>query len=194
MEFFSPKDAFVAEIFVSDKSHVKAGTLIIQLDSEEEEKQGTRVKTMQSVRELMASQYTGHELANTRRLAEIAVHLAEQTIKVRTDELNVIESNYRAGKVQTVDYTRALVARDTATLQLEKAKTELAKFDFGVARNQKISDLIKQYTAFEEQYVATRRAHLQIASPLKGIVSLAVAKGSFVELGGALFSIDDQQG
>ncbi|HEV3457555.1 MAG TPA: hypothetical protein VHG32_13410 [Thermoanaerobaculia bacterium] len=189
MDHQSPKDGFVITVLAADQAQVTRGTPILQMDTEDEDKELGRLRTMEAVRALVASQYQGDELANTLALAQNAVTLGEKTERETHTALQIAEVHVKSGTYKDIELISATYDHDKAQLTLEKARENLKKLNFAIDRQAKSNALVRAHLQDEEQRIMRRKELLTVKATVGGRLRLNLAPGVFVKLGDVLFSI-----
>jgi multidrug resistance efflux pump len=71
MNICAPKDGFVIKVFVKDNAGVKAGSLLLEMDSDWEDRYEAHLDKSEKAREIKYSKHTGQELEVTRDTIEV---------------------------------------------------------------------------------------------------------------------------
>jgi len=92
MELLSPKDGFVIDLMVNIGASVKLGDIVAVMDTEDEDRRYLRVQKSESARAIMARRFEPDETKRKRRIAEIAVDIAREDLKVKKGKNTVVRA------------------------------------------------------------------------------------------------------
>jgi multidrug efflux pump subunit AcrA (membrane-fusion protein) len=189
MDVHSPKDGFVVELKVKMGMKVAANDPLLTMDTDDEDRNIERVHKMERVRALMAAQYESPELEVTRRIAQIAVEVADNSIEGKKALFDSQSQNVLHG-VGTAEFQVAEADYKNALLAKEKATNDLKKFEFAIARHNAINEVVKNFMEYEDQILQTKRKRFHVLAPTSGVVSaLLVGVNSFAARGQSLLVI-----
>jgi multidrug resistance efflux pump len=190
MNITSPKDGFVIKVVVKDKQVVKTGDLLLQMDSEQEDRNAARVETMESIRQLRSAQYTGPQLDLLRAIAKIAVDLASEKAGEMKLKFENATRGLALGLINKFDFD--LVKSDYTQAQLEQSRAEAQQkqLEFSITRHNQADALAKQQSEDLKSYIARKKERLKVVASKDGHVKLLVAEGSFAELGSVLLEVN----
>lgn len=189
MEACSPKDGFVAKLLVSDEAQVSKGDLILEMESEHEDRADERLAAADATREIAAAQYIPPQVDVIRRIATAAVKLAEKNLALSQEARNDIAKFVDFGRADHQALLSAEIDLAKAKIEHNKAKDQLAKFEIAVDRHNKTNEVAKQHTLKEREFIAKRKLRLRVFAPKSGTIKQFVAEGSFAELGSTLFEV-----
>lgn len=191
MEITAPKDGFVVEVLFDEGKEVKGGTPLIRMDDYEESREENRLKTMQLVRGITAEQLTGKQFEINKKLAQIAVDLAAETLRIAEKRLAAYKEGAEIGAMTVVmTVLDAESNRNLAALQKAKAEAQLQQFDLTIDGSRRINEAIEAHMAYEKTVIERQKSSVVILAPVPGKVSFRVGKGSFAELGSVLAVIE----
>lgn len=195
MEVCSPKDGLVVLVSVTDGQEVVKGQPLLQMDTIDEDRDRDKLTKLETIRKLMAAQYEGEELVAARRLAQIAVELAENVRKTK-DVLyhkNVTAIELIDDPIMWADFVIEQGKTDypNSKLNVEKAELQLKQFDFAISRHKAMNIAVQTYIQSQLETLEKKRKLLTVIAPVGGRVSLRVDQNSFAELGSVLLEIDN---
>jgi multidrug efflux pump subunit AcrA (membrane-fusion protein) len=190
MNICSPENGFVVEIRVQDGASVTAGTVLVRMDTDKEEKHAQRLATMQAIRDVMARKYSGDQLDAQRKLAQVSVDITSSVYtNLYTIYLSYAAMYQQTGTADMNQVLERLASAQTAQMDSEKAKSQQQKLEFSISNWLATNDLVKAHMEFERTYIEAKKARMQIAAPIAGKVALQVAVGSFVKRGHVILTI-----
>ncbi|MEI6297934.1 MAG: hypothetical protein WCO84_09965 [bacterium] len=187
----SPKDGFIAEILVTENSVVKAGTKILRFNSDEEEKEQSRTKTLEYTRITMLKRLDPKQLQTSRRIAEIAIELAQKNIEIKKSLATFYQNGAMLGKGDdaVANASKYENEYEQAVLEKEKAEMQLKILDFTKDIDLEVDTILKAQFAKELTFLENKIKRLEILAPIDGNIKLLVSVGSFVKLGNIIAEI-----
>jgi multidrug efflux pump subunit AcrA (membrane-fusion protein) len=190
MDVCSPKDGFVMLLHVNDGESPKRNDLLVELDTDAEDRATKRLQATDDTRSVKMAQYTGPELDLLREIAQIAVDLTGQDITNTSRDLALAQKREQLGVGQAADTSQAKSNHEMADLQHKKAVAQQKQLEFAVKRHEAVNKIAQQVSAFQMKQIQDTRNRMRIAAPIDGKVTLLVGKGSFAELGSVLLRIE----
>lgn len=189
MNVCAPKDGIVIKVLVKDKAVVKAGSPLLQMDSDWEDKFEEYLDKSEKTRQIKASKYTGQELEVIRAATQLAVDLSTERAKAAQKI-----DDYHWGQVENgvpiylniheADFTLA-----QAKLDQGKAETQQKQLEFAISRFNQLNELAKKWYEDQKAFVAKRKSLLTVTAPIDGKVTLLVGTGSYAKHGNSIAKI-----
>ena len=192
-------DGFVDSVYVEDDQVVRAGDILVQLDTTD-----LYLKLRQALNAYEVSRTNLKRSEIGIRAAEIDKKMATQSIEIQKASLSAAETNYKRNKilmdkgvvsVQLYEFTEENYIRNTVNLKNAYDKEKAAIVQLEDAKKQ--VDLAHQNITTQETQIAIIRQDLKYATiraPVGGIVSKRkVQIGQMVRTGTQLFSIVQSQ-
>lgn len=189
METISPKDGFVAQLLVQDKARVEAGTVILILDSDQEDLRIARIEALENLRTILAKRLSPDVIAPSRQMQQIASDSAGAALPGVAQILQACQDDIKMGllpqgtdiPIQQIDLSLNQ-QKSTADLQLQL-------FDLQLSEAGQINTLAMNQLQSELASANALKAWTHIASLGAGTLRMKVAEGQFVRHGDALFTI-----
>jgi multidrug resistance efflux pump len=189
MDICCPKDGFVTKVLVMDGKQVLKNTLLLQIDSELEDRMMDRVATREATRAIRAAQFTGEQLQLLKTIAQLGVDMS-------TESLREIQRNYDlssrlaiAGSFPEPNLRPMEHDLTMAKLALTRAQAQAKQLEYAATRHQQIDRFAKALSDSEKQFILDKKKRLGIVAPSDGKLRLLVAEGSFAELGSVLLRL-----
>jgi multidrug resistance efflux pump len=189
MTGLSPTDATVAEIKVSDRSSVTAGTVILTLDSNAEDLRIARVGALDTLRGILAARLGDDAIGLERQLAQIPIDannaLIPNLTKLRDQVANgEILGAQPPGAASTISYSITALQFGGVTADLQR---QLKDVSINMAKE--MNDILANHLKAELQAANALKDQTVIRAPISGMVHLQVVQGLFVRRGTSLFEI-----
>ena len=189
MDVWSPKDGFVVKLYVENGKRVASGTLLLDMDVDEESRHRARIDTMDKVRAEMASQYQGEEERIAKGIAQANLNLAKFRVDQLDQALRDTQDQHKVGQMTSLDVTKAVLDLQKARTDYVISQADQAKLNFSIERHQRINDLVAAQLNYERQVLDQEIKRLSVAAPIAGTIELRVAENSFCGIGDLLLVI-----
>lgn len=189
----SPKNGFVIKLFVSDNETVKAGARLLQMDSEIEDKYSRHLQVLETMREVRAAKYTGPELEVLRTAAKLSVDTSADRLKSASQIEFIAKARAVKGLLDWPDYYNTASLKAQAEWEHGRAEAQQKELEFAVARHNQLNDIAKNWNDDQQAYIAKRKSHLTVLSPIDGNVKLLIGEGSFAKHGNVILEIEERR-
>jgi multidrug resistance efflux pump len=189
MNICAPKDGFVIKVFVKDNAVVKAGSPLLEMDSDWEDRYEAHLDKSEKAREIKYSKHTGKELEVIRAAAQLAIDLSSERTKARQgiDDIESNKINMGVPDYETIWQTHDLLAQ--AKLDQAKAETQQKQLEFAITRFNQLNELAKKWYEDQKAFLAKRKSLLTVTAPIDGKVTLLAGVGSYAKHGNAIAEI-----
>jgi membrane fusion protein (multidrug efflux system) len=186
---------YVAKVLVDDNQRVKAGDLLVQIDSHELDLKVA--ETNAALENAVADEKTAEAfLATAKALAATADANAETALirqRKAASDLARDTKLFSTGAITDSQLTDTQAAADTAASQLVAARTETstsqAQISVAAARVASSRTLAAE-KATDVDYAKLQLSYASVTAPISGIVSRkSVEQGQFIESGQTLLSV-----
>lgn len=189
MQILSPKDCYVLTVAVRGGATLAQGDLILELDSEQEDRTLERLALAQSFLDLQQQAMSDKQIEVRRRILHSTIDVSKNFL----DNANVIaaaaRNNYRAGQNQIYNFLSPQSAAFRAEAEWKRAQAALDLFEFNVAQARQKLHLALEQIPKEKANVTAQKSRLQVRSPVSGKVELFCYSGSFAAKGAVLAEI-----
>lgn len=191
MEVCSPKDGFVFQVHVQDGLQVEVGTLLIEMDSDVEDRFAEQIRVREELRKINETRYSDEQVALLRSIAKAAVDTAEAQYKDANTQHDVTIEYANVGAIGNVDLVKASAEAKLAQARFDRdrARADQKELEYAIDRFTKRNELSKNLNQYYLTYIKKRIARLKITAPVAGHVKFYVQQGSFAQLGGKLLEI-----
>jgi membrane fusion protein (multidrug efflux system) len=186
---------YVAKVLVDDNQHVKAGDLLVQIDSHEldlkvEETSAALANAVADEKTAEAFLATAQALAAT---ADANVETALIRQRKAASDLARDTKLFSTGAITDSQMTDTQAAADTAASQLVASRTETntSKAQIAVAAARVASSrTLAAEKAADVAYAKLQLSYASVTAPISGIVSRkSVEQGQYIESGQTLLSV-----
>jgi membrane fusion protein, multidrug efflux system len=186
---------YVAKVLVDDNQHVKAGDLLVQIDSHELD---LKVAEMSSALEnAVADEKTAQAFLATARALAATADANTETAHIRqrkaASDLARDTKLFSTGAITDSQLTDTQAAADTAASQLVASRTEknTAQAQIAVAAARVASSkTLAAEKAADLDYAKLQLSYASVTAPISGVVSRKnVEQGQFIETGQTLLSV-----
>jgi membrane fusion protein (multidrug efflux system) len=186
---------YVAKVLVDDNQHVKAGDLLVQIDSHELDLK--LEETTAALENAVADEKTAEAfLATAQALAATAdANVETALIRQRKAASDLARDTklFSTGAITDSQLTDTQAAADTAASQLVAARTETntSKAQIAVAAARVASSrTLAAEKSSDVAYAKLQLSYASVTAPISGVVSRkSVEQGQFIESGQTLLSV-----
>jgi multidrug resistance efflux pump len=185
----SPKSGFVASA-IADRTRVQPGTIVLTLDSSEEDLKIARLTALEEARQAMELRLSPQVQNINRQIAQAAIDMSNALLNITNDQILAEVTGANIGLVFSVpDYLSSLVNNFTLGTQSGQAVLQKQQLETRITEAQAINSLVKNHLQTEMVAAQAAKAQTVVKALVSGQIHLAVPILAFVKKGELLFNI-----
>jgi multidrug efflux pump subunit AcrA (membrane-fusion protein) len=190
--YLAHKLAQVQAINVADKATVKVGSVILTLDTINEDLKLARLAALDDLRSILALRLDTPVLTINRRIAQLAVDaatsLAAGTSALLKDQQDQI--HLAGNSLSGVNCAQTESQAIAAPFQKTQAELQQKQLELQIAESLGINDLVKDHLQTEIAGAQALKQRSTFVALSDGVIRLHVFKGAFVKKGQLLFEVN----
>jgi multidrug efflux pump subunit AcrA (membrane-fusion protein) len=184
-----PKDGFIKRIAFRSGDVVNAGSVICEIEPDDENHAIARVNLAQKLLDLEAELLAPVNVTLRRSILQNGLDVASTNADYCQTQLDQVSAQFYVGQTDRLAVKNAETALARAKADKNKVQASLDLFDFNIRQANSRLDLYRTQINNELTFIESKAARLQIKAPVDGKVSYLVAADSFIMKGHALASI-----
>ncbi len=185
-----PFDAHVDSIVPRDGDDVVPGQVVIVLSSDDQARELARIETMREILGLAARRLETEHIERKQRMAEDAVYVARQNLRLKEHKLRLSEQRREVGVGTEIEVVQAKTEKAVAEIELRKSEHLHYMLDFSMSLDKGIDQVINTHIPKELAMVNKLIERRNIRTPLEGTFRSMVFTGQFVEVGDEICRVE----
>jgi multidrug efflux pump subunit AcrA (membrane-fusion protein) len=189
----APRDCTVWQVSVASGLQVAAGSAIVQLNTDVEDRSLSRLQLALQFLALQEAALADDQIEIRRSVLKSTEDTADVYIRYTTLMLDNAKTKAEIGKPDVngpIDITLSQAANQRATAEKLRAQSALSLFNFNINQAREKISFVKSRLESELADINKRRERMTINSPLSGLITHTMFNGAFFEKGSMLCSIN----